>query len=68
MLCLMSVESRVPADHPLRGIKNLAEGALRQLSPLFDAMYAQMGRPSVPPERLLKGLLLFALYSLRSER
>jgi transposase len=68
MLCLMSVESRVPADHPLRGVKSLAEAALRQLSPVFDAMYAQMGRPSVPPERLLKGLLLIALYSIRSER
>jgi transposase len=68
MLCLMSLESVVPTDHPLRGIKNLAEAALRQLSPVFDAMYAHMGRPSVPPERLLKGLLLIALYSIRSER
>lgn len=68
MLCLMSLESVVPTDHPLRGIKNLAETALRQLSPVFDAMYAHMGRPSVPPERLLKGLLLIALYSIRSER
>src|SRR5687768_7299506 len=68
MLCLMSLESVVPTDHPLRGIKSLAEAALRQLSPVFDAMYAQMGRPSVPPERLLKGLLLIALYSIRSER
>src|SRR5687767_2097531 len=58
MLCLMSLESVVPTDHPLRGIKSLAEAALRQLSPVFDAMYAQMGRPSVPSERLLKGLLL----------
>ncbi len=68
MLCLMSLESVVPTDHPLRGIKSLAEAGLRQLSPVFDAMYAQMGRPSVPPERLLKGLLLIALYSIRSER
>jgi transposase len=68
MLCLMSLESVVPADHPLRGIKSLSEAALRQLSPVFDAMYAQMGRPSVPPERLLKGLLLIALHSIRSER
>lgn len=68
MLCLMSVESRVPTDHPLRGIKRLAEVALKQLSPLLDAMYAEMGRPSVPPERLLKGLLSIALYSIRSER
>jgi len=55
MLCLMSLESVVPGAHPLRGIKTLAEAALRQLSPVFDSMYAQMGRPSVPPERLLKG-------------
>ncbi len=56
MLCLMSLESVVPTDHPLRGIKSLAEAALTQLSPLFDAMYAHMGRPSVPPERLLKAM------------
>lgn len=58
MLCLVSPESRVPADHPMRAIKKLAERALRELSPAFDEMYAQSGRPSVPPERLLKGLLL----------
>jgi transposase len=68
MLCLVSPESRVPADHPMRAIKNLAERALRELSRVFDEMYAESGRPSVPPERLLKGLLLIALYSIRSER
>lgn len=68
MLCLLSPESRVPRDHPLRDIKKLADRALRELSPTFDAMYAQTGRPSVPPERLLKSLLLIALYSIRSER
>jgi len=68
MLCLISAEARVPRDHPLRAIKVLADGALRRLSPVFDAMYAESGRPSVPPERLLKGLLLVALYSVRSER
>ena len=55
-------------DHPLREIKKLADAALRELSPVFDAMYAQTGRPSVPPERLLKSLLLIALHSIRSER
>lgn len=68
MLCLVSPESRVPKDHPLRAVKKLADKALRELSPVFDEMYADSGRPSVPPERLLKGLLLIALYSLRSER
>lgn len=68
MLCLISPESRVPEDHPLRGIKVLADAALGTLSPVFDAMYATGGRPSVPPERLLKGSLLMALYSVRSER
>lgn len=68
MLCLVSPETRVPPDHPMRAIKKLAERALRELSPVFDEMYADSGRPSVPPERLLKGLLLIALYSIRSER
>lgn len=68
MLCLVSPDSRVPSDHPLRAIKKLADAALRELSPVFDAMYAETGRPSVPPERLLKSLLLIALYSIRSER
>ena len=68
MLCLVSPESRVPHDHPLRGIKKLADAALRELSPVFDAMYAEAGRASVPPERLLKSLLLIALHSIRSER
>lgn len=68
MLCLISAESRVPHDHPLRAVKALADVALKRLSPVFDAMYADTGRPSVPPERLLKGMLLIALHSVRSER
>jgi transposase len=68
MLCLMSPEDRVPPDHPLRRIKALADAALRALSPTFDAMYSATGRPSIPPERLLKSTLLMALYSVRSER
>jgi len=68
MLILMSPETRVPADHPLRGIKKLADAALAKLSPVFDAMYASGGRPSIPPERLLKSMLLMAFYSVRSER
>ena len=68
MLALVSVESMVPAKHPLRGIKMLADEALRRLDPVFATMYAKTGRPSVPPERLLKSMLLMALHSVRSER
>jgi hypothetical protein len=68
MLMLMSPETRVPQTHPLRPIKTLADEALAKLSPVFDAMYAEGGRPSIPPERLLKSMLLIALYSVRSER
>jgi transposase len=68
MLVLMSPETRVPQAHPLRAIKKVADGALAKLSPVFDAMYAEGGRPSIPPERLLKSMLLMALYSVRSER
>ncbi len=68
MLAFVNLEERVPADHPLRTIKTLADEALVQLSPEFDRMYADVGRPSIPPERLLKASLLIALYSVRSER
>ena len=68
MLAYVDLEARVPADHPLRTIKAVADRALKQLSPEFDRMYAQVGRPSIPPERLLKASLLISLYSVRSER
>jgi transposase len=68
MLAFIDLEERVPLDHPLRVIKRLADQALAELSPSFDAMYAETGRPSIPPERLLKASLLIALYSVRSER
>ena len=68
MLAFVDVEERVPADHPLRTIKVLADEALTRLSPEFDRMYADVGRPSIPPERLLKASLLIALFSVRSER
>ena len=68
MLAFVDLEERVPRDHPLRTVKRFADTALRELCPVFDAMYAQSGRPSVPPERLLKASLLMALYSVRSER
>jgi len=68
MLAFVDLEARVPTDHPLRTIKALADQALVALSPLFDRMYEEVGRPSIPPERLLKASLLIALYSVRSER
>jgi len=67
MLAFVDVETRIPLDHPLRTIKYVADEALADLSPLFDAMYAEIGRPSIPPERLLKASLLISLYSVRSE-
>jgi transposase len=68
MLAFVDIEARVPADHPLRLIKMLADQALAALSPEFDKIYKETGRPSIPPERLLKASLLIALYSVRSER
>ena len=68
MLTFIDTEARVPVNHPLRTIKSVADKALKALSPEFDRMYAEVGRPSIPPERLLKASLLIALYSVRSER
>jgi transposase len=67
MLALISPESVVPREHPLRRIKPLIDAVLKGLSPLFDEMYAKWGRPSIPPERLLKAKVLQALYTIRSE-
>ena len=68
MLLGVTPEDLVPADHPIRRIREIADAALGELSPTFSAMYAPNGRHSVPPEHLLKGTLLMALYSIRSER
>jgi len=68
VLTTLSPEAMVPADHPIRRIKAITEVALAGLAPAFDAMYSRIGRPSIPPERLLKGTLLIHLYSIRSER
>ena len=68
MLAFVDLEQRVPADHPLRRVKSLADAALVALSDHLDALYARDGRPSIPPERLLKASLLIGLYSVRSER
>jgi transposase len=61
-------DSRVPVDHPLRAIRKITDAALAQLSDRFDTLYAQIGRPSIAPEKLLRALLLQAFYSVRSER
>lgn len=68
MLLVWNPLERIAAEHPIRRIKTLADEALEDLSRVFNRMYAQAGRPSIPPERLLKGCLLIALYSLRGER
>jgi transposase len=64
----VSPEQRVPADHPLRPLRKRVDLILKRLSPRFDAMYAERGRPSIAPEKLLRALLLQCLYSVRSER
>jgi transposase len=68
MFSYISSEKRVPRDHPLRRVRAMTDVALQGMSAQFDALYARTGRPSIPPERLLRALLLQALYSVRSER
>ena len=68
MFSYISPEQRVPADHPLRPIRQMVDEILKQLSPRFARLYAKMGRPSIAPEKLLRALLLQILYSIRSER
>ena len=62
------IEQRLAADHPLRIIKALIDPVLKRMSPSFDEMYSWTGRPSIPPEYLLRALVLQTLYSIRSER
>jgi transposase len=68
MLSSLTPDQLVPQGHPIRQIKPIVDHALSELSPVFNRMYADMGRPSIPPEHLLKACLLIALYSIRSER
>src|SRR6202451_320542 len=68
MFSYVSLEQRVPADHPLRSVRKLTDSVLQSLSPEFDALYAASGRPSIAPEYMLRALLLQAFYSIRSER
>jgi transposase len=68
MFSYLSPEQRVPQDHPLRSIRKIADGVFEKMSSEFDRHYAQIGRPSIAPEKLLRALLLQVLYSVRSER
>jgi transposase len=68
MFSYISASKRVPQDHPLRRIRAMSDTALESMSPLFAKLYSRMGRPSIAPEKLLRALLLQALYSVRSER
>lgn len=68
MFSYVSLEDRVPQEHPLRAIRRITDRALERLSPRFGTLYINFGRPSIPPEHLLRALLLQALYTIRSER
>src|SRR5262249_27410529 len=68
MFSYVSLEQRVPQDHPLRAIRKTVDEILHGMNKEFDGLYAQTGRPSVPPERLLRAVLLQIFYSVRSER
>ena len=68
VMLFITPDQKVPQDHPIRAIKPIVDRALASLSPVFSRMYAKRGRPSIPPEHLLKASVLIALYSVRSER
>src|SRR5438445_7712758 len=68
MFSYITTAQRVPQDHPLRRVRTMADEALRALSPEFDRLYSKVGRPSIPPERLMRASLLQYLYGIRSER
>lgn len=68
MFSYLSPDKRVPAEHPLRPIRAMVDAVLQEMSPRFAKLYADVGRPSIAPERLLRALLLQIFYSVRSER
>lgn len=68
MFSYIDLESRIPKQHPIRQIRRIVDQALAELEPAFDQMYSSMGRPSIPPEQLLRALLLQILFTIRSER
>src|SRR5246127_1067173 len=68
MFSYVALEERIPADHPLRGVRKLVDTVLGRMTKDFDGLYSEVGRPSIAPERLLRALLLQVFYSVRSER
>src|SRR4029077_7200297 len=68
MFSYISAEQRVPKDHPLRPVREIMDECLKGLSREFEEMYSRTGRPSIAPEKLLRALVLQALYTVRSER
>jgi transposase len=68
MYSYISPEKRVPADHPLRPIRKIVDEILKEMSPKFQKLYSDVGRPSIAPERLLRSLRLQIFYTVRSER
>ncbi len=68
MFSYRTLEQRIPASHPLRNLRKLVDDLLMTLHDDFAALYAKTGRPSIPPERLLRACLIQTLYSIRSER
>src|SRR6202162_146752 len=68
MFSYVALEDRIPADHPLRGVRKLVDAVLAGMSKDFEGLYSKVGRPSIPPERLLRALLLQVFCSVRSER
>jgi transposase len=68
MFSYISPEKRVPADHPLRPLRKIVDEILKEMSPKFQKLYSEVGRPSIAQERLLRSLLLQIFYSVRSER
>ena len=68
MFSYLSPEQRVRQDHPLRAIRRMTDEVLASLSPRFTKMYSDMGRPSIPPEQLLRAVLIRSRYTVRSER
>jgi transposase len=67
MFSYVALEDRIPQEHPLRAIRKLVDQVLAGMSKQFDGLYSEVGRPSIPPERLLRALLLQVFYSIRSE-
>ena len=68
MFSYRTLEERIPSHHPLRDIRKIVDRALDDLSPTFESMYARVGRRSIPPEQLIRAMLIQVLFSIRSER